>query len=115
MSEPTGGELRHVAHSASNPVEMQPGVVRRTLGWGERMLLAEISLRKGSGVPAHSHPHEQIGYLAKGKLEFTVGGEKIVVSAGDGYTIPGGVTHGAVALEDALAIEVFSPVRDEFK
>jgi quercetin dioxygenase-like cupin family protein len=109
------GRYSHVAAAEARSVEMLPGVIRRTLGYGERALLCEISLQKGSVVPLHSHPHEQIGYLAKGRIEFTIGGEKLIVGVGDGYAIPGDATHGAVALEDSVAIEVFAPVREEYK
>ncbi len=107
--------FRHVPSAEGRAVEMLPGVTRRTLGWGDRTLLVEITLREGALVPPHSHPHEQIGYLLKGQLEFAIGGEKTVVSAGDGYTIKGGATHSALALVDSVAVEVFSPVRDEYK
>lgn len=115
MSDQPFGRFRHGPSSASRPVEMGQGVVRRTLGWGDRMLLAEITVRKGSIIPAHAHPHEQIGYVASGRLEFTIDGKAVVVDAGDGYTIAGGVPHSVVALEDSVAIDVFSPVREEFK
>lgn len=115
MPEQSFGRFRHGERATSRPIVMGQGVVRRTLGWGDRMLLAEITVLKGSVIAAHSHPHEQIGYVASGKLEFTIDGEKVIVPAGDGYTIAGGVTHAVVALEDSVAIDIFSPVREEFK
>ena len=115
MPEVAVARFHHVPSSESKVVEMLPGVFRRTLGWGDRMLLVEITLREGALVPPHSHPHEQIGYLIRGQLEFTIDAEKTVVASGDGYTIPGGVTHSAVALVDSVAVEVFSPVREEYK
>ena len=54
--------------SSATPVEMLPGVVRRTLTEGERMMLIEVTLQQGAVVPLHTHPHEQIGYLASGRL-----------------------------------------------
>ncbi len=106
---------RLVRSAEATPVEMGPGVVRRTLGWGDRMLIAEVTLAKGSIVPPHSHPHEQLGYVARGRLEFTIGETRAVLTAGDGYTIPGGVEHSVVAQDDSIAIDVFSPVREEYK
>jgi len=88
---------------------------RKTLGWGERTLISEVALEKGGIVPLHSHPHEQIGYVARGAVEFTIGEEKVVIRTGDGYVIPGGVVHGCYALEESLALDIFSPVRDEYK
>jgi len=110
-----GAEPRPVRSAQIVPVQMGPGVVRRMLGWGERMLLAEVTLEKGAVVPPHAHPHEQIGYVARGTLEFAIGEARRVLVAGDGYVIPGGVTHSVLALEDSTAVDVFSPVREEYK
>jgi quercetin dioxygenase-like cupin family protein len=98
----------------SKPVEMLPGVVRRTLSHGDRMLLGEFTLAKGSVVPEHSHEHEQAGYVAHGRLLFRIAGEERELSAGDGYLIPGNVSHAVTALEESIAIDIFSPVRKEY-
>jgi len=97
------------------PVEMGPDIVRRTLGWGERMLIAEVRLASGSIIPPHSHPHEQVGYVARGQLEFTIGETVAILQTGDGYVIPGGVAHAVRALADSVAVDIFSPVREEYK
>jgi quercetin dioxygenase-like cupin family protein len=95
-------------------VEMLPGVTRRTLNSGDRTTLVEISIAKGAAIPVHDHPHEQIGYVAKGSLRFQIGNETLDLAPGDSYCIPGGVGHGVEALEDAVAIDIFSPVREEY-
>jgi quercetin dioxygenase-like cupin family protein len=104
-----------VRSDEARSVKMAEGTWRKTLGWGERTLLSEVVLERGGLVPLHSHPHEQIGYVAKGSLEFTIGEEKVVLRAGDGYVIPGNTPHAVLALEDSLAIDIFSPVREEYK
>lgn len=101
-------------NSEANAVEMFPGVVRRTLNSGDRTTLAEITLSRGAVVPAHSHPHEQIGYVASGRVVFDIDGEGRELVKGDGYLIPGDVSHEVTALEDSICIDVFSPVREEF-
>ena len=108
-------EPKFARSAESTPVEMSPGIVRRTLTWGERMLIAEVTLAKGCVVPMHEHPHEQVGYVATGRLEFVVGEAKAVLEAGDGYAIPGRVPHSVVALDDSVAVDVFSPVREEYR
>lgn len=110
LAEP---RFTHSAEAVS--VELWPGVIRKTLGWGDRALVAEITLYKGSVVPEHSHPHEQVGYVASGRLEFIVGSTRDVLVAGDGYIIPGNLPHSVIAHEDSIAIDIFSPVRDEYK
>lgn len=97
------------------PIAIASGSWRKTLGWGEHTLLSEVVLERDGIVPLHAHPHEQIGYVARGAIEFTIGEEKVVVRAGDGYVIPGNVPHSCLALEDSLALDIFSPVREEYK
>ncbi len=101
-------------NNEAKPLEMLPGVVRRTLSHGERTLLCEITLAKGSVVPAHDHNHEQIGYVVRGRLRFRIADEEREVAAGDGYMIPGNVSHAVTALEESIAIDIFSPVREEY-
>jgi unsaturated pyranuronate lyase len=96
-------------------VEPMPGVQRRTLVWGERMLFVEFRLPRGGGVPPHSHHHEQVGYVVSGRMEFTIGDAIRVLGAGDAYLMPSGVVHSTRALEDSVVIDVFSPVREDYK
>ena len=90
------------------------GVELSTLVHGEKTLMGQFKIAKGSEVPMHSHPHEQTGTLISGKLRFTVAGEIFDAEPGDSWCLPGGVEHSAEALEDAVIIEVFSPVRDDY-
>ncbi|HWQ49881.1 MAG TPA: cupin domain-containing protein [Methanosarcina sp.] len=73
-----------------------------------------LYLEGGSILPTHDHIHEQTGYLVSGKIIMTIGEETFEVESGDSWTIPGGVAHGVEILEDSIAIEVFSPRRDEY-
>jgi quercetin dioxygenase-like cupin family protein len=104
-----------VHRSSATPVEMLPGVVRRTLTEGERMMLVEVTLAQGAVVPPHTHPHEQIGYLASGRLLFEVGDERRELSAGDSWEVPSNVPHQVTALESSVAIDIFSPPREEYR
>lgn len=102
------------ARDDATAIEMFPGVARRTLSSGERMTLVEITLAAGAVVAEHSHPHEQAGYVARGRVRFRIGHETRELAAGDSYLAPAGVPHVVEALEDAVCIDVFSPVREEF-
>jgi len=104
-----------VHRSSVTPVEMLPGVVRRTLSEGERMMLVEVTLAQGVVVPLHTHPHEQIGYLASGRLLWELGDERLELSAGDSWLVPSNVPHQVTALEPSVAIDVFSPPREEYR
>jgi len=104
-----------VHRSSATPVEMLPGVVRRTLTEGERMMLIEVTLDQGAVVPLHTHPHEQIGYLASGRLLWELGDERRELAAGDSWLVPSNVPHQVTALEPSVAIDVFSPPREEYR
>ncbi|MFO7753599.1 MAG: cupin domain-containing protein [Desulfobacteraceae bacterium] len=101
-------------HSREGYTRVSDGIERKTLVYGENTLLTEFVLKKGHVLPEHSHPHEQTGYLVKGALKLTIGGETFDVKPGDGWCIPGGTEHWAEVLEDSVAVEVFSPVREDF-
>jgi quercetin dioxygenase-like cupin family protein len=90
------------------------GIERKTLVHGEKTLMTEFRMRKGAVLRRHSHPHEQTGYLVKGRIRLLIGTEAYNAQADDSRRIPGGVEHGADILEDSVAIEVFSPVRDDY-
>ena len=90
------------------------GVDQRTLVYGEKTLMAEFRLHKGAILPLHTHPHEQSGYLVRGRIRLTIGTEEHLVGPGDSWCIAGGVKHGAEIIEDSVAIEVFAPVRKEY-
>lgn len=103
-----------VKHSETGYRPAVEGIDLKTLVYGEKTLMAKFLLKKGSTLPRHSHPHEQTGYLVKGRLRLMVGSEQWEVQAGDSWCIDGGVEHGAEVVEDAEAIEVFSPLREDY-
>jgi quercetin dioxygenase-like cupin family protein len=90
------------------------GVRLKSLVYGEKTHSLEFRIAEGSQLPGHSHPHEQTGYLVAGKIRLTIGTESYQVEPGDSWCIPSHVEHSATALEDSVAIEVFSPVREDY-
>lgn len=91
-----------------------PGISLKTLVYGEKTLLAQFRLEQGAQLPVHSHPHEQTGYLISGRMRFVIDGKTIETGPGDSWCIPGNVLHSAEILETSIAIEVFSPVREDY-
>jgi quercetin dioxygenase-like cupin family protein len=91
-----------------------PGVTRRVLAHDGALMAAEFSFEKGSVGALHSHPHEQIGYVVKGRFELELDGEKTTLEAGDSYHVPRGVPHGVVALESSVMLDIFTPQRKDF-
>ena len=99
------------------PKERVTDQISRRLVTGERMMLAHVYLDKGSVVPKHSHENEQLTYILEGALQFWIGEdqqEEIVVRAGEVLLIPSNVPHRALALEDTLDVDVFSPPRQDW-
>jgi quercetin dioxygenase-like cupin family protein len=91
-----------------------PGVAICTTS-GASLMLSVVTLEPGSVVPDHAHPHEQMGLLLSGRLEFTVGGLTRLLGPGDAWKIPGGVVHGVRALDEpAVALDVFHPIREDY-
>ncbi len=96
------------------PYEMLPGVVRRVLNYGDKTMLVELHMAKDAIVPEHTHPHEQIGYLASGKMEFRIGDETKVLNPGDSWLVPGNMPHFVRVIEDCIALDIFAPIREDF-
>lgn len=95
--------------------ELAPGVLARTF-WGDQMLMAMVDLAPGAVVPAHHHPHEQSGVVIEGEVEFTIGDETRVLRTGGVYLIPGDTPHGVTTgPAGAKVMDIFSPVREEYK
>ncbi len=102
---------KHSQEGYKNPLS---DIQQKTLVFGEKSLLTEFKMKANSLLPRHSHPYEQTGYLISGKIRLTIGSESIDFEPGDAWCVPMNVEHGAQILEDALAIEVFSPVREDY-
>jgi len=95
-------------------VDLGQGVSRKILASGGDMMTVQFDFEEGAVGYLHSHPHEQVGYVVKGRFEATLAGGKTVIEAGDTYYVPSGVEHGVVALEEGVLIDVFTPQREDF-
>ncbi|MBM3998472.1 MAG: cupin domain-containing protein [Planctomycetes bacterium] len=92
-----------------------PGVRIHTVA-GDAIMLSVVDFEPHSVVQPHRHPHEQMGYLLEGELTFVVGDERRTVRAGEMWRIPGGVEHAVHAGDrPARALDVFHPVRDDYR
>ena len=80
----------------------------------DNMTVARVYLRKGCSVPEHSHHNEQISMMERGALKFVMGGVERVLRAGEVLRIPPHVPHSAEALEDCVAMDLFSPPREDW-
>ncbi len=92
-----------------------PGVARRQAAVGEGVQLIEFRMSRGAVIPWHDHPNEQVGMLVSGSIALTIAEETRTLGPGDGYVIPPGVPHTVEVLMDSIALDVFSPPRDDYR
>jgi quercetin dioxygenase-like cupin family protein len=79
-----------------------------------QMTIARIWLGKGSVVPLHHHTNQQVTMLKSGVLQFDMGGEKIILRAGEVLVIPPDLPHRVEALEESMATDLFTPAREDW-
>ncbi len=97
------------------PAEPVGDGIERQMIWGERLMVCRLRFAPHTITAVHTHPHEQITIVDRGRVEFTIAGKKRIVSAGDVLHFPSGVEHGATMLdEEVVLVDIFSPIREDF-
>lgn len=95
--------------------EADEGVELRPLVSSDDLMVVRVDIAPGATLRVHEHPHEQAGYVAEGSFTFT-GDERREVEKGDGYYVPSGHRHGVEGHEEsAVAIDVFTPAREDYR
>ncbi len=89
-------------------------LISRKVVSGDKAMVAQVFLKKDAVVPEHHHESEQITYILEGALKFQLEGKEVTVRKGDVLRIPSNVPHRAVALEDTLDLDIFSPIRTDW-
>lgn len=86
------------------------------VAYGEKVMMSYVDIEPNTTIAEHSHPHEQMGMFLEGEAEFTIGGEKKIVKPGMAYLVPSNVKHKVVTFDKSvLALDIFSPPREEYK
>ena len=96
------------------PEEQVNDKLSRKIISGKRVMLTQIFIKKGCVVPSHKHESEQITYVVEGLLELTLPDGKVRVGRGQVLVIPSNLEHSALALEDTLDVDIFSPIREDW-
>ena len=89
-------------------------MITRQIVTGAAAMAGLINLAQGAYVPRHSHESEQLTYVFSGSLRLIVAGQEFVVNPGEILVIPAWVEHEAVALENTLELDIFSPIRKDW-
>lgn len=106
--------MAFINYNTKNRVTIFPGVYS-AMEHSEQITYGHVKLDEGTVVPIHSHIHEQWTLVLAGEMEFTLNGEKQLLTSGMGAFIPSNVPHGAVAVKACTVIDVFTPVREDYK
>lgn len=77
------------------------------------LMVVKVEIAKGFEGDTDQHPEEQVSYIEKGKVEFEVGGEKAIISAGETQYIPSNEKHRVKVVEDCVIIDIFTPIRKD--
>ena len=109
---PTSTVVQH-RWSDIAPEQINAEVLRQYIT-ADRVTIARFELKGGGVVPRHAHENEQVSIVLSGALLFRIDGREITVRGGEVMQIPGSVAHEVEVLEDALVIDVFSPIRQDW-
>ena len=93
--------------------KLQENISRKIIS-GEKVMVAHVFLKKGAIVPSYSHESEQLTYILEGLLELSLPNGVFRLGEGQVLVIPSNVEHSAVALEDTLDMDIFSPIREDW-
>ena len=92
------------------------GTTHVTTFAGEQVQLSFAEIPAGGVVDWHAHTNEQTGFVIAGRATFQIGDEEKTLGPGEFFHIPGGVRHRVVALDEPVkALDVFHPIRDEYR
>ncbi len=106
--------MSFINYNTKSKVTIFPGV-HSAMEHSEQITYGCVTLEEGVVVPVHSHPQEQWTYILEGQMEFTMNGEKQLLLPGMGAFIASHILHGAVAVTACRVIDVFTPVREDYR
>jgi len=96
------------------PEERIADKITRKVISGTQGMMVWWRFEAGGHAAAHKHPHEQISWMIKGRMDLRIGDETRSMVPGDIAVIPGGVEHEAFFPEETEIVDFFAPVREDF-
>ena len=92
----------------------EPGMLRQVLAHNEKLMLVRHVFDAGWVGTRHSHPHEQLVYVVRGRLRVEIAGKSFEIGQGGSFVVEGGLDHQASALEPSEVLDIFTPVREDY-
>jgi quercetin dioxygenase-like cupin family protein len=108
-------EMSFVATGDAQSFTPEPGMKRQILAHSDQLMLVRHFFEEGWVGARHSHPHHQLVYVVSGSIRVDVDGRVFDVRPGDSFVVDGGVEHQASALEASEVLDVFTPVREDYR
>jgi quercetin dioxygenase-like cupin family protein len=108
-------EMSFVKTGDARSFAPEAGMKRQVLAHSDQLMLVRHYFEQGWVGARHSHPHHQLVYVVSGAIRVDVNGRVFDVRAGDSFVVDGGVEHQASALEASEVLDVFTPVREDYR
>ncbi len=106
--------FQHMEWSAVPATQVAEGIERRIV-WGERLMVCRLRFAPGVVTPVHTHVHEQMTLVERGRVRFSIDGAERVAGAGEVLHFPSNIPHGATMLDEEVElVDIFSPIREDF-
>lgn len=100
---------------ATLPVERVGEGIERQMVVGEKLMICRLTIQPRVVTPVHTHEHEQVTIVERGRVLYTVDGVERICSAGDVLQFAPHLPHGATMLdEEVVLIDIFTPRREDF-
>jgi quercetin dioxygenase-like cupin family protein len=99
---------------AELPWERVTDKIERRVLAGHQAMIVWWKMKAGAHAALHKHPHEQIVWMLRGRMDFRIGNERRSMAAGDVAVIPRNVEHEGIFPEDTEVVDIFAPPREDF-
>jgi quercetin dioxygenase-like cupin family protein len=99
---------------AALPQERITDKISRRVLSGKQGMMVWWTIKAGAHAAAHKHPHEQIVWMLKGRMDFRIGNDRRSMVTGDVAVIPSNVEHEGFFPEDTEVVDMFAPPREDF-
>jgi quercetin dioxygenase-like cupin family protein len=65
---------------------------------GREVITAKAEFAAGAAAGPHTHPGDEISYVAQGAIEVLIGGKSTTYKTGEAFMVPAGMVHDAKAV-----------------